>query len=122
MGRKKYFDKCLALLNSEQFAKLNEDPTATTEWKSQRILRKIKQKLPKEVYQKLYPTGSSPGKFYGTSKIHKLPPNQSIDELPLRPIMWNINTVKYELARYLAKVLSPLSQSDFKVSSSKEFT
>ena len=31
MGRKKYFDKCLALLNSEQFAKLNQDPTATTE-------------------------------------------------------------------------------------------
>ena len=31
MGRNKYFDKCLALLNSEQFVKLNQDPTATTE-------------------------------------------------------------------------------------------
>ena len=78
--------------------------------------------MPNEVYQKLYPTGSSPGKFYGTSKIHKLPPNQSIDELPLRSIISNINTATYELARYLAKILSPLSQSNYTVSSSKEFT
>ena len=78
--------------------------------------------MPKEVYQKLYPTGSSPGKFYGTAKIHKLQPNQGVDELPLRPIISNIHTATYELARYLAKVLSPLSQSDYTVSSSKEFT
>ena len=64
MNRNKYLDKCLALLNSEQFVKLNQDPTATTKRKVQRILRKIKQKFRKEVYQKLYPTGSSPGKFY----------------------------------------------------------
>ena len=64
MHRYKYFDKCLTLLNCEQFVKLNQDPTATTEKKVQQILPKIKQKLPKEVSQKLYPTGSSPGKFY----------------------------------------------------------
>ena len=34
----------------------------------------------------------------------------------------NINTATHELARYLAKVLSPLSRSDYTVSSSKEFT
>ena len=78
--------------------------------------------MPKEVYQKLYPTGLSPGKFYGTTKIHKLPPNQDIDELPLRPIISNTNIAIYVLARYLAKVLSPLSQSDYTVSSCKEFT
>ena len=78
--------------------------------------------MPKEVYQKLYPTGSSPGKFYETSKIHKLSSNQGIDELPLRPIISNINTVTYELAYNLAKVLSSLSQSNYTVSSSKEFT
>ena len=78
--------------------------------------------MPKDVYQKLYPTGLSPGKFYGTTKIHKLPPNQDIDELPLRPIILNTNIAIYVLARYLAKVLSPLSQSDYTVSSCKEFT
>ena len=78
--------------------------------------------MPKDVYQKLNPTGLSPGKFYGTTKIHKLPPNQDIDELPLRPIISNTNIAIYVLARYLAKVLSPLSQSDYTVSSCKEFT
>ena len=33
IDRKKYFNKCLALLNSEKFIKLNQDPTATTEKK-----------------------------------------------------------------------------------------
>ena len=33
MDRNKYFGNCLALLNSEQFVKLNQDPTATTERK-----------------------------------------------------------------------------------------
>ena len=31
MNRNIYFDKCLALLSSEQFVKLNQDPTAITE-------------------------------------------------------------------------------------------
>ena len=83
MDRNKYFNKCLALLKSEKFAKLNQDPTATAGRNVQQILRKIKQKLPKEVYQKLCPTGSSPGKLYRTAKIQKLQLNQGIDELPL---------------------------------------
>ena len=110
------------MLNSEQFIKLNQDPTTATERKVKRILRKIKQILLKEVYQKLYQTGWSPGKIYGTAKIHKLSPTQGINELPLRPITSNINPAIYELARYLAKVLSSLSRSDYAVSRSKEFT
>ena len=47
--------------------------------------------------------------------------NQGIDELFFRPIISN-DTATYELARYLAMVLSQLSRSDFTVSSSKEFT
>ena len=46
MDRNKYFNKCLALLKSEKFAKLNQDPTATAGRNVQQILRKIKQKLP----------------------------------------------------------------------------
>ena len=78
--------------------------------------------MPKEVSQKQYPKGSSPGRFYGTAKIHKLPSKQGIDELTLRPIFLNINTVTCELARNLAKLLSPLNQSHYTVSSIKEFT
>ena len=35
----------------------------------------------------------------------------SVDDLPLRPIISNIGTASYQLAKYLAKLLSPLSKS-----------
>ena len=38
MDGNKYFNTCLTLLNSEQFVKLNQDPTATVERKVQQIL------------------------------------------------------------------------------------
>ena len=80
--------------------------------KIQRYLRKLKSKITKDEYSKLYPTGSKPGKLYGTAKIHKLSYNDTIDHLPLRPIVSNIGTASYYLSKYLAKLLSPLSQSE----------
>ena len=50
------------------------------------MLRKIKPKLSEREYKVLYPSGSSPGKFYGTVKIHKVPKNGNTDQLPIRPI------------------------------------
>ena len=72
-------------------------------------------------YAKLYPTGSSPGKFHGTAKVHKLAINDAVEQLPLRPIVSNLNTATYPLARYLAKILSPLSRSQYTVKSSNKF-
>ena len=77
---------------------------------------KIKNKVSKTQYLQLYPFGSSPGKFYGTAKIHKLPNGSNITELPLRPIVSNVGT-----ASYFAKLLSPLSQSEYTVKNTKEF-
>ena len=42
-------------------------------------------------------------------------------ELPKSAILSNLNTGTYHLAKYLAKLLSPLSTSEYTVSSSKEF-
>ena len=112
MDKKKYKEKCLALLNTNQFLKLNRDPTKQIETKIQRVLRKIKTNISLQEYSRLYPTGSSPGKFCGTAKIHKLWPKDSIEELPIRPTVSNVNTPTYQLAKYLAKLLSLLSQSD----------
>ena len=70
MDRGKYTEKCLDLLNSNQFKKLDHDPTKAVENKIKRALRKIKHKLSKQDYIRLYPTGSAPGKFYGTAKKH----------------------------------------------------
>ena len=55
----------------------------------------------------MYPTASFPGKIYGTSKLHKLPINGTVHNLPIWPIVSNIGTASYHLAKYLAKVLLP---------------
>ena len=64
LDRSKYMEKCLSILSTLQFAEIDHDPTAYIEEKVQRTLRKIKNKLPSFVYSKIYPTVSSPGKFY----------------------------------------------------------
>ena len=38
-----------------------------------------------------------------------------MDQLPIRPIIYNIGTATHQLAKYLAKLLSPLSQSQYTV-------
>ena len=81
----------------------------------------IKHKLSKQDYIRLYPTGSAPGKFYGTAKKHKMPINGTIEDLPLRPIVSNIGTASYHLAKYLAKILSPLSKSEYTADSTTDF-
>ena len=76
-----------------------------------RLLRRIKTNLILQEYSRLYPTGSCPEKFYGTGKTHKILPTDNVDKLPIRPIVSNINTSTYELAKYLTKLLSPLISS-----------
>ena len=75
MDRTKYTDKCLELLQTNQFIKLNHNLTKSIEGKIQRILRKVKNRLSSKEYCKLYPAGSYTGTFYGTADIHKLLPN-----------------------------------------------
>ena len=43
-------------------------------------------------YISKYPSGSCPGKFYGTAEVHKIFENDTVDELPIRPIFSNIGT------------------------------
>ena len=45
MNRGKNFDKCLAILNTEQLKQLQKDPTSSLERKVQGMLPKIKQKI-----------------------------------------------------------------------------
>ena len=54
----KYNDKCLSILATKQFSKLDYDPKSKLESKVEQTLRKIKSKLPENVYKKLYLTGS----------------------------------------------------------------
>ena len=60
---------------------------------------------------------SNPGRFCGTAKLHKLPRNDTMEGLPIRPIASNIGTASYHLAKYLAHNLSPLGQSTYTIKS-----
>ena len=60
---------------------------------------------------------SNPGRFCGTAKLHKLPPNDTMEGLPIRPIASNIGTASYHLAKYLAHNLSSLGQSTYTIKS-----
>ena len=84
------------------------------QWK----IQKIKSKLSEQEYKKLYPTGSCPGNFYGTSKTHKHPVNSDINEVPIESIVSTLNTATYNLAKYI--LLSPLQQSRNTVKNNKE--
>ena len=84
------------------------------------LYNNVKNRLSSNEYYQLYPTGSCTEKFYGIAKIHKVPLNGFIDNLPLRPIISNIDTASYQQAKYLAKLLSPLAQSNFTINSTKD--
>ena len=47
----------------------------------QRTLWKIKQHLDENEYKRMYPTGSRPGLFYTTAKVHKLQIGETLNEL-----------------------------------------
>ena len=86
----------------------------------QRTLRKIKWKLPENVYEKLYPTGSCLGKFYGNAKVQK-PSTNNVVDLTLGPIVSNIGSATYERAKYVDSLLARLSKSKFTINNTKEF-
>ena len=82
------------------------------------MLGKIKLNFADQEYKRLYPSGSAPGKFYDTAKVHKILISEGVDKLPIRPIISNIGTPTYQLAKYL---LSLLTSSENTVTSTKDF-
>ena len=82
------------------------------------MLGKIKLNFADQEYKRLYPNGSAPGKFYDTAKVHKILITEGVDKLPIRPIISNIGTPTYQLAKY---ILSLLTSSENTVTSTKDF-
>ena len=111
------------MINTDQFVELKQDPTKTTETKVQRLIRDLKKKkyVTESDCKEIYPSSSRPGLFYGTAKVHKLKENDTVENLPLRPIISNVGTATYKTAKYLAKLLSPLATSTYNVKNNSEF-
>ena len=69
----------------------------------------------------MYPTGSRPGLFYTTAKVHKLKNGEGLNELTMRPIISNIGTATYETAKFLNSLSAPLGKSDRSILNTKAF-
>ena len=69
---------------------------------------------------RVYPSGSCPGKFYETAKVQRVSENETVDELLIQPFVSNIGTGTYDPTKYLAKLLSPLIQSEYKLNNTKQ--
>lgn len=108
-------------IKNDQLAKIKDDPTKCIECKIQRYACKLRRNIPKDGYSKLYPTGSNSDKFYWAVEIHKTSYKDTIDQFPFRPIVSNVGTASYHLPKYLAKLLSPISQSKYTVANFKKF-
>ena len=102
MNKSRYLEKCLGLLNNEQFVRLNEDPTKTNEKKVQIMLRKIKPNLTYQESKRLYPSGSAPRKFYGTAKHHKISINDGVKKPSIPNIChhWHIWNTLLQALRF----------------------
>ena len=55
------------------------------------------------------------------AKLQKTDSKGLVDNLPIRPIISNINTSTYNLSKYLAKLLTPLRESQYSIKSAKDF-
>ena len=105
------------LLNTYTSRKLKGDPTATQEAKIGQISRGFveKEEISNDLYERLRPTGRQLPRIYGLPKIHK-------DGVPLRPIVACISSPSYQLAKYVAQLISHLAGStDLFVKSSGHF-
>ena len=123
MDNNKYVEKCMELLNTENFKKTGSDDTSKVEKSVQNALSKVKKAIGEQTYKDIYPSGSNPGKFYGTAKVHKVKATDEdkVGKLPVRPIVSNIGTATHKTAKYLSKLLSPLAKSKYTIENTRDF-
>ncbi|XP_033182429.1 uncharacterized protein LOC117153005 [Anabas testudineus] len=94
-----------------------ETPPATTKKNVIDCLKHLglKNAIDRATYYRLYPGEATPC-IYGLPKIHK-------EGAPLRPIVSSINSVTYNIAKFLATVLAPLfGNTDHHIHNSEDFT
>ena len=122
LNKSDYIEKCENFLNGREFERLQNDPTASFQTKVQNLLRSMKNKFTKAEYQQVYPSSSQPGLFFGLAKVHKLKDDQkSVENLPLRPVISNIGTSTYQISKYMASLLAPLTKSKQNIESTQDF-
>ena len=93
-----YESKVNDLLNDEKtYSKLSKDPTTSYKNKLLKILKDLKEKkaIDQSLYDKLRPSACVVPCIYGLPKVHK-------NNIPVRPIVSSIGSVRYNLARFIS--------------------
>ena len=122
MNRIDYNAKSTMFLSGNEFEELMDDPTQSFQDRVQQTLLGMKKRFTDAQYKRLYPSSSRPGLYFGLAKVHKLKNDtDSVEQLPLRPVISNIGTATYELSKYLASLLKPIAKSRFTIDSTKDF-
>ena len=128
LDKNTYFDKMDSIIgDASRFSKIDYNINTksiaickTAPWilKENSVIyycsRYIKPLVDETTYLKIYPTGSQPGRIYGTAKHHK-------SNCPMRPVLSAIGTPEYSLAKWLEQRLKPYLDNKFSVTSSKTF-
>ena len=123
MDKKDYIEKTNHILSDE--SKFQKVPVTagkelnlvlSHERKVRNILKSMLDKgtFHQDLYTKLLPTGSQPGKLYGLGKVHK-------PGCPVRPILSAIGTPSYSLAKLLVPMLAPVTVNHLTVKDSFSF-
>ncbi|XP_052738615.1 uncharacterized protein LOC128198277 [Bicyclus anynana] len=90
------------LKDTTTYKKVNYNPTARVTRKTTKLIRDYRNVIGDDVSNNLLrPRNIQPPKLYGLPKIHKC-------DVPLRPIVSQIDSPTYELAKHVSSVLQPL--------------
>ena len=107
MNKEDYETKASEILQAAPFQPVDSDRTTATERKLNQTLKNLldKKAIRKPLYNHLRvsPGCSKPALFYGLPKVHK-------ENIPLCPIVSNTGHGLYNIAKYLAHLLSPFSK------------
>ncbi|XP_055714366.1 uncharacterized protein LOC129808607 [Phlebotomus papatasi] len=116
MSRTEYDEKMRVLVqDTSTYEEISRDPTSRFQLRNNDLVRAVYNKEKINSYQKSQLTTykAIAPRIYGLPKVHK-------PGVPLRPVVSYIGSPNYALAKFVASLLSPLTDSPYNVKNSLE--
>ena len=114
LNKTDYLEKCNDILkDTSKFQQIKKDPTNEIKKKANILIDAVNAKCDDIKFSKII-GDYAPGYFYGNIKTHKT-------NLPIRPIISQIPTPTYNMAKLLNKIINPYCPNTFSIKSTEEF-
>ena len=114
MNKSDYKNKLDEILNdSSKFQRITRNPTVELKTEVNKLIKTVNREADQKVLSPIIGE-FSPGYLYGTIKTHK-PGN------PLRPIISQISTPTYQVAKQLNAIITPYLPAKYQINSTDEF-